>query len=224
MSQQPKILISKSKDYAGEFYIDAIRAVGGEPVSLYAHDSDEGFDALLLSGGGDMASFYFGEENHGSDEPDLVRDAAEMKLCDCFIRKGKPVLGICRGHQVINIYFGGTLVQDLPTAALHSSPEGDLSHPTVTVEGSVMHRLFGASPYVNTSHHKGIKVPGKGLKVTQYSQKDGVIEAIEHESLPVLGVQWHPERMCLRKKREDTPDALPIFAYFLSLIKTMEEK
>ena len=133
-----------------------------------------------------------------------------------FLEAGKPVLGICRGHQLLNIAFGGTLIQHLPGAEKHQSlaTGEDNVHPVSISANTFLYQIYGSACIVNSSHHQGIGIPGKGL-VTAARSGDGVVEAIEHESLPVWGVQFHPERMCFKHRREDTVDGSGIFRFFL---------
>ena len=218
MAKRPRILISRSRTVTGEYYIDAINSAGGDPIAEYAPSYDDSFDALLLAGGGDVAPDYYGEENNGSHTPDRVRDEAELALCKKFIDAGKPIMGICRGHQLLNVYFGGTLIQHLASSDVHSSDDYPV-HESVAMEGGIVYNLFGQCPMVNSNHHQAIKVPGNRLRITQYSKKDGVIEAMQHEELPVFSVQWHPEQMCGRALRKDAPDTSCLFEYFISLCK-----
>ena len=95
----------------------------------------------------------------------------------------------------------------------------DQVHPTYTEKGSLLHTLYGENFPVNSAHHQGIAEPGEGLIVIQHAP-DGVAEAIVHTSLPILGIQWHPERMCFARKRPDTPDGSLLLARFLSLIRS----
>lgn len=213
---KPRILISRSQNNIAEFYVSAITAAGGIADTAYAPESTDGYDGLLLAGGGDIDPSYYGETVQDSMEIDAFRDEREMRLCESFIKEGKPILGICRGHQLLNVYFGGALVQHLKNADEHREENGSRIHKTRTVNGSLMFRLFGKYPVVNSIHHQAVKTLGKGLIATQFC--DDVVEAFEHESLPVIGVQWHPERICLDKKRDDAVDALPLFEYFISML------
>lgn len=213
---KPKILLSTGTGY--NFYVDAVTGCGGIPTPQYLPQPDLSYDGLILCGGGDIHPKYFGEEIDGSRDIDLARDEAEFALAKAYIEAGKPVLGICRGHQLLNVYFGGTLYQDLENAREHSSfADYDLIHPVTAVKGSLLASLFGRSFTVNSSHHQAVKKVGNGLKVTLTTDNHSVVEGIEHESLPILGVQWHPERMCFRKQRSDTADGSEIFKYFIRL-------
>ena len=124
-------------------------------------------------------------------------------------------MGICRGHQLINVYFGGTLYQDLPEAVLHKKKNGDDNiHEVRAVSDSIPGRLYGKSFSTNSSHHQAVKKLGEGLRATAFWNEQ-YIEAVEHETLPVFGVQWHPERMCFKHERDDTVCGAGIFKYFI---------
>ena len=198
-------------------YFSALRALGAEPVLLDRADAS-GFDGLLLPGGGDVAPHYYGEEPNGSDEPDEALDTLQLGACECFYAAGKPILGICRGVQVINVFFGGTLIQHLPTASAHMRPmpEEDNVHLTHALENSLFASLYGTSFPVNSSHHQAVLRPGEGLRITQLAE-DGTAEGLDHISAPVFGTQWHPERMCFDKLRSDTVDGSLVLRHFLSL-------
>ncbi len=125
-----------------------------------------------------------------------------------------PVLGICKGLQIINVGLGGTLYQDMPTARLHRYAEGDQYHATVIREGSWLYGLYGACAVVNSAHHQSIRTLGRGLCAVQHCPLDGCIEAVSHRELPILGVQWHPER--LQEGRAGICGA-KVLDYFISL-------
>lgn len=197
-------------------YINAINHGGGVPLASYCPVYDENCAGLVLCGGGDIASARFGQENCGSNPPDLARDEAELPLVQAYLAAGKPILGICRGLQIINVALGGTLIQDLPPRLkpFHAKKSGDILHPVVAEEGSLLHRLYGAHFVVNSYHHQGVDVWGAGFQTTAWSES-GVVEGMEHRILPVLGVQFHPERMAYDNRREDTIDGALIFQWFL---------
>ena len=176
-------------------YAQAVRRAGGEPVPAYAPAPDPACLGLVLCGGGDLDPALFGQEDQGSYPPDPVRDQAELDLVRAYCAAGKPILGICRGLQVLNVWFGGTLLQDLGAerVPIHRG-ERDVLHPIQTAPGSLLAQLFGPCPTVNSAHHQAVDQVGTGLQVTAWSQ-DGTVEALEHSSLPIVGVQFHPERL-----------------------------
>lgn len=164
-----------------------------------------------------MDPSYFGQEDRGSLGIDRDRDQAELALLDAFLGKGKPVLAICRGHQVVNVWLGGDLIQDLGERnPLHLRMDRDQVHQIRTQPGSFLHRLYGEEFPVNSHHHQAVDRLGRGLRATAYAD-DGVVEAIEHESFPLIAVQFHPERMTGALARPDTVDGGAIFAAFLAL-------
>lgn len=171
-------------------------------------------DALVLSGGGDIHPSYYGKHMTGLDTSvDLQRDEREWELLQQFCARKKPVLGICRGIQVIDVFFGGTLFRHLGTAHVHDNT----IHTIVTSEQGRLRSLLGEKLPVNSYHHQAIRTLGAGLHVTAVSDADGVIEAIEHDSLPVMAVQWHPERMVDGICRDTDTDMGPLFAAFLAM-------
>ena len=203
-------------------YINCIEMLGHEPAVISELGDISDIDGLLLPGGGDIDPARYGQEMNGSWSPNKELDEFQLAVLDAFIKAGKPVLGICRGHQLINVYFGGTLVQDLPTAADHKMVElgdkrADNRHMIEAVEGTFLREIYGARFPVNSAHHQGIERVGKGLIVTARAD-DGVIEAAVHESLPVWSVQWHPERMCCDYASDDVVDGSKVIQYFIDQI------
>lgn len=172
------------------------------------------YDKLLLPGGGDIHPARFGQPDLGSKAVDPVVDDAQFDLLDAFIRAGKPVLGICKGLQVINVYFGGNIIQNLPTSQTHQYAGQDQLHPVYNTPGSIMHRLYGNTCIVNSAHHQGCGRIGRGLSVSQ-TASDGTVEALEHAERPVLGVQWHPERTGLAVRQPNLADGIKLIQYFL---------
>jgi putative glutamine amidotransferase len=190
-------------------YVDAIERGGGTPVLLppsFTIDVEqllESVDGLVLTGGVDIDPQHYGENpipQMGTIDP--KRDDFELKITKEALRGGKPILAICRGHQVLNVAAGGTLIQDIasqvPEALKHrqKAPTYYPSHTVRVQEGSRLHGIFGKSELgVNTFHHQAVRDMGEGLVATAWAP-DGVLEAME---IPgdafVLGVQWHPERM-----------------------------
>lgn len=199
-------------------YCAALEQLGAKPAAGYCPTPDLRCDGLLLCGGGDLDSALFGQENQGSDPPDADRDWAELALFHAFLQAEKPILGICRGMQVINVALGGDLIQNLPPTSLpfHGRAGRDLVHPLRAEEGSLLHRLYGPVFPVNSTHHQAVGRLGRGLQAIAWAES-GFPEAIVHPALPILGVQFHPERMSFTRRRADTVDGAPIFTYFLSL-------
>ena len=162
-------------------------------------------DGLVLSGGGDVHPWYFGEPllplSNGIDED---RDALEIALVREAAATGVPVLGVCRGMQVLNIALGGSIYQDTtaqnpPESQRHKFARDDPErfHTVRLAEGSWLHRACGRDELVvNSHHHQAIKDVAPGLRVVGRAP-DGVLEAVEaSDSLPTMvGVQWHPERL-----------------------------
>lgn len=214
---KPRILISGSHGSRAN-YENAVRHAGGEPVSCYLPPIDGAYDALLLCGGDDIHPRRFGQENTGSHGIDEQRDEAEFALAKLYLELGKPILGICRGHQLLNVALGGTLTQDIgdPLHLFHT--RGDLPddrvHPVYSCEGSFLYNYYGPCFAVNSSHHQVVDVLGDGLKAAAWSES-GLVEALEHTSLPVRCVQWHPERMSYAMRRPDTVDGCFLFQWLM---------
>ena len=214
---KPKILLSTGGGNPVN-YLAAIAAAGGAGTARYLPAPDLSYDGLLLTGGGDADPALFGQENRGSRGIDRARDAAELTLLDAFCGAEKPVLAICRGHQVVNVWLGGALVQDLgpELVPFHQKKEGDQVHPVQAEKGSLLARLYGPVFLVNSSHHQGLGRLGRGLRASAWAE-DGVVEAVEHENLPLICVQFHPERMTGALARPDTVDGGGLFRVFLAL-------
>ena len=114
-----KLLLSGNTNL--QYYLDAVREAGAEPFAKYLPEIDTGYDGLILCGGNDIDPSYYNEAPNGATNIDKARDEVEFSLLKAYIDAGKPVLGICRGCQLINVFFGGTLFQDLPDAHLHTN-------------------------------------------------------------------------------------------------------
>lgn len=175
------------------------------------------YSGLILPGGGDIDPRLFGQipEKTRFFDPEL--DRLQMAVLRAFVLDRKPVLGICKGMQLINIYFGGDMIQHLETSGSHEYIGEDQVHGTIAEKGSFLEKLYGRFFSVNSAHHQGVDVPGQGMKYVQLAG-DKVVEGLEHTYLPVIGVQWHPERLCFEKKREDAVDGALLLRYFAGLM------
>lgn len=191
-------------------YVNAIKRAGGVPLVIPMTTDEKQIeavlnviDALVLTGGEDIDPLkYYGEQPHpnlGTVVP--YRDEFDYKLVRMAVAKGIPVLGVCRGEQMLNVAFGGTLIQDIPTQVKgtfvkHSqkAPRNYGTHSITIEKGSQLNKILGVTEInVNSYHHQAVKDVAPGFKVTAYS-KDGVVEAIEKIDNPkVMGVQFHPE-------------------------------
>lgn len=185
-------------------YGEQVWAAGGFPVNLpWSVGPDEAadlVDGLVLSGGGDIDPAAYGGVASVPPVPtDPRRDRLELDLLDAVLSRGKPVLGICRGAQLVNVGFGGSLVADLPVSegeahASYDFPRDQRRHVVRFAPGTTAHGLYGDECWVNSFHHQSVDRPGHGVVVSGLAD-DGVVEAIELPGLPVLGLQWHPESL-----------------------------
>ena len=137
----------------------------------------------------------------------------QQEQLEQFIMAKKPVLGICRGLQVLNVFFGGTLIQDLPG---HSQAAGRDRLHRVRTAPSPLQDLFGETLVVNSAHHQAADRLGQGLRAVQWAI-DGTVEAVIHQSLPVWGVQWHPERLAGPLSLSGAADGGCLFTAWLAL-------
>lgn len=213
MKTPPHILIAQ-KGSAARNYESVLEYLAIPYTTALSAASVTAFDMLLLPGGGDISPDLYHCENHGSRNIEPESDLAQLSFLDDFVRQKKPVLGICKGFQLIQIYFGGALVQDLDPEDLHYHPKKDLLHEVRNREGSFLETLYGTACTVNSCHHQAVLDPAPGLEILQ-TAPDHVIESVHHAVLPVLGVQWHPERLCLKFKQPDAVNGLALFEHFL---------
>lgn len=201
------------------YYVDAVTGVGALADAQYLPKIDTSYDGLILCGGCDIDPGYYREPVDGSVNIDSARDKTDFALLEAYIKAGKPVLGICRGFQLINVFFGGSLHQDIPDSAFHRNGKDHyITHRVTAVADSVVGALYGTSFPVNSAHHQAVKQLGAGLRPTAVWENT-YIEAFEHETLPIFATQWHPERMCFGQKREDTVDGTGIFEKFVAMCK-----
>lgn len=209
-------------------YCEAISACGGLPLILPPQEDVSRasqvlslLDGLLLAGGDDIDPAYYDEKTLpecGLITP--IRDTWEMPLCREALHRQLPLLGICRGLQVLNVALGGSLVQDLPSQHPDSpichqqtQPPEVATHPVRVDAQSRFARIIGAeSLMTNSHHHQAVKQLASGLTATAWAQ-DGIIEGVEKMDEPFcVAVQWHPERLWSQ------PDGLPHRALFAALV------
>lgn len=198
-------------------YADAVYEAGGQPVLALGADGElaEQADGLFLTGGVDIEPCRYGmEKKEWCGQTDVKRDDEELKLFALFVEKGKPVLGVCRGMQLINTALGGTLWQDQEKECQVAGHRDGAVHSVTFEEGSLIKELFGREILINSYHHQSVRTLGEGLRITARSGK--IVEGIEHDFLPVWAVQWHPERMTgsVRVTKEG-PDMKPLFSSFI---------
>jgi putative glutamine amidotransferase len=202
-------------------YVRCVVDAGGVPLLLpHLEDADAGaildvVDGVLVAGGGDVDPASYGADVDGSKETDAAADASELALLRAARERGTPTLAICRGMQLVNVAYGGTLTQHLGDPdTLHPVPEEPeavlAARHEVTIEpGSRLAAALGEGRrLVNTIHHQAIERLGDGLRVTATAD-DGIIEAVEPvDDWDLLAVQWHPEKL----ERQDAP----LFESFVS--------
>ena len=209
-----KILVAgRHKDT--ENYVEVLKYLGAEPVVSLHPESVYSFDGLILPGGGDICPSYFDQPVIDTRKADPDLDRFQFHILYQFLHTHKPILGICKGMQLLNVFFGGDIKQHVDSEDLHQWKGADQWHQTRASEKSVLDKLYGAEFEVNSAHHQSLGAVGQDLKIIQHSE-DGIPEAICHDFLPILGVQWHPERMCLAHKKSGTVSGTAVFRWFLN--------
>ena len=183
-------------------------------------------DGLVLQGGNDIAPESYGETPLRPEwSGDRIRDRYEIDLFETFVAAGKPVLGICRGCQLINVALGGTLYQDIPTQApssvrhLHLQQYDQQFHEMAIVPGTHLSALYPGvhTATINSIHHQAVKDLGRDLTVEARAQPDGLVEAIRWNGPSyVFGMQWHPEFMAQQVSHATQLDGSPVLSDFLS--------
>lgn len=189
------------------FYAEAVSAVDGIPVVLPAaedrlEDLLSRLDGLILTGGGDIDPRCYGQPAHPiTDKVEPTRDEFELGLARFALRTGIPILGVCRGAQVINVAAGGSLIQDIPSqrgdeiAHMQSSLARPAHSISIDADSRVARSLGVTSIDVNSGHHQAVLELGAGMRAVAWA-KDGIVEAIESDQHPwAMGVQWHPEML-----------------------------
>jgi len=224
----PQYDYDRNRIWIGPNYLDAVRAAGGVPILLPLNVNKEELavaanvcDGFLFTGGPDISPFRFQEETIqqcGVVVPE--RDNMEEDLFTISMESDKPILGICRGIQVLNVFLGGTLYQDIPTQLdspfnlAHTQKSGNsvLSHSVKIESNSLLHQIIPKEYLqVNSFHHQAIKELAPSLVIAA-TAPDSIIEAVYFpEKTFFLGVEWHPEHLF-----RSNEDALNIFKSFVS--------
>ncbi|MDD6058377.1 MAG: gamma-glutamyl-gamma-aminobutyrate hydrolase family protein [Clostridiales bacterium] len=201
-------------------YCEAVEACSVKAVELDWSGGTEGIKELsgiVIAGGADLNPALYHEENIASRDWNDRLDAFEFQVIKEALQNKMPLLGICRGHQILNVFFGGSLIQNVERCDLHERIGSvDKVHMGRLLRNSFLYDIYQEEEImINSAHHQAIKELGAGLRAVQFSE-DRVIEAFCHKELPIYGVQWHPERMCLKHTRADTVDGLKVFEFFVS--------
>jgi putative glutamine amidotransferase len=213
-------------------YIAPLERVGLTPVLITPAHSEESIGALVgscaglvLSGGDDIDPSQYGHDPIPELGPvNPVRDLAELRALEVAIGRDIPVLGICRGHQLLNVHFGGTLCQDIEVemgdafSHLQTTPWGSHHHEVTVEPGSRLAEALGAERLrINSYHHQAIRSVAPGLEVTAIAE-DGLIEGVEsREHRWVVGVQWHPERH--EAEAGDTDPNIRLYRAFAAAVR-----
>ena len=245
---KPKIIISSGNGQDVDNYVNSIKEYNGNPIIISPNQKDSVeelvFDGLMLTGGGDISPSLYSQRMKSSDDnicfgTSIERDTGEFNLVKKALSDNKPILGICRGMQLLNVYFGGTLIQNVDLlhfenmykfrnntigqgnfdAQKYKEIESDFHHIFITL-GSIFATILGSGGLlkVNSRHHQGIshKELAPIFTASAYSIEDGIIEAYENKEHSILGVQFHPER-----KKEHPKQVMRIFENFVSQCQSM---
>lgn len=211
MSIPPSVVVAgRSEDTKN--YENALKRLGLSHQTTLNPEAADQATHLLLPGGGDITPAFFGQMDHGSRNVDTELDILQFRLLSRFVAQKKPVLGICKGLQLINVHFGGDVTQHIDTAELHRWKGRDQFHHVYHCDlgrRDFFYQLYGSSAFVNSAHHQAINRPGDGL-IPVCRSGDNIIEGLAHKRLPILAVQWHPERL-----PDEKGDSL--LSYFFSL-------
>ena len=220
-------IIEDMNGYGIVNYIQAISQEGLDVVLTMDPEEVRKCDAVLIPGGLDVDPSLYHEGMNGTQKADPERDKADFAALKVAVEKRMPVFGICRGIQSINVYFGGSLIQDVPTQVqhplMHHGPEEPVEieavHPIRVERDSFLYRAYGQDTLtVNSYHHQAVKTMADDFRLAA-STSDGVIEAMEHKELPIIAVQFHPEKAAFANRHEGCVSGDELFHYFARMIQ-----
>jgi putative glutamine amidotransferase len=203
-------------------YEEAVRAGGMEPVAICVSDAmpeAAGFAGLLLTGGTDVNPRRYGATAGAeTDAPDDERDCVEIEQIHVALERNLPIFGICRGLQLLNVYYGGTLIQHIAGTAKHDPEKEDHSgaaHEVRFEPGSRLAEIARADRWqVNSRHHQAVEKAGDGLRISARDTEDGTVEGLERpDKRFVIAVQWHPEDQIIAH-----PEHLRLFQSFAAAL------
>jgi putative glutamine amidotransferase len=206
-----RVLLAHGAKKPVEPYLKALRGAGLEPVESTPEKPGDlaGCLGLVLAGGSDIEPARYGQPNLAAKSPVPERDLLELSQVEEALQSGKPVLGICRGLQLLNVYYGGTLHQDI-------GEDHSLTRHGVRFAPSSKLASIARPETVNSRHHQAIDRLGKGLQISAWSAGDNIIEGVEDPSRPfVVAVQWHPEDLA----NEGDEEARALFAAFAAALR-----
>lgn len=208
-------------------YVEAVRKSGGLPIILPIANNENIeeyislIDGLLLVGGRDVNPILYNEELTDETRPVIFeKDKSDILYVKEMLKQNKPILGICRGMQIISVALGGSLCQDLNMCGLDNNEHFKLKQPYDEIhlveikENTILHNLFGNEIKVNSIHHQSVKKLGQDLIISAHA-KDGTIEAIESTNENILAIQWHPELLI----KGGNSEMLIIFKEFINRTK-----
>ena len=184
------------KQFVNQQYIDYVRKANLTPIILPMYDEIDEIldlcDAFLVTGGEDLDSLWYNEERSPMlGKFDIEMDKHDKKVIEYALKTNKPLIGICRGLQSINVFLGGSLIQHIEDNS-HKKFEGGESFELVQND-SIFNKVYNNNSKINSYHHQAIKVLAPNLIICGYS--NGMIEAITHKDKPIIAVQWHPEKL-----------------------------